>query len=63
MTPFITSNQHHTLYNRTSIDQCFIRNDAQFSDAGDVIAVGVAVAAGDGLAAPGDGRPTPRQNN
>jgi len=52
-TPFLTSKWHRTLYNRTSIEESCIPKGCHV---GDVVAVAVAVAAGDGLAAAGDGR-------
>jgi len=63
LTPLLTSKRHHTLYNRTSIDWSCIHNAGHLGDAGNVVALAVAVAAGNGLAAAGDGRPTHRQNS
>jgi len=63
LTPILSSKWYHTLYNRTSIDWSCILNADHVWDAGDVIAVAVAVAAGNGLAAAGNGRPTHRQNS
>jgi hypothetical protein len=60
LTPFLTSKQHRTIYNHTSIHSSRIVNAGHV---GVVIAVSVAIAAGDGLAAVGNGRPTNRQNN
>jgi len=60
LTPFLTSKRHRTFYNRTSIDLSCVLNAGHI---GDVVAVAVAVAAGDGLAAAGNGRPTHRQNS
>ena len=65
MTSFLTSNRHRTLYNRTSIYLSCILNAGHVGDAGDVVAVTVAVAfaSGDGLHAAGDGRLTHRHSS
>jgi len=60
LTPSLTSKWHRTVKNHTSIDWSHILNAGHV---GNVVAVAVAVAAGDGLAAAGDGRPTHMQNS
>ena len=60
LTPLLTIEQHRTLFKRSSINWFPIRNTGQV---GDVVAVSVGVAAVEGLAAAGDGRPTLRQNS
>jgi len=63
LTPSLTSKQLRTVYNCTSIDLSQILNNGHVGDVGEIVAVAVAVAAGDGLPAAGDSRPTHRQNS
>jgi hypothetical protein len=58
LTPYLISTLYRTLYKCTSIELSHIFNAGDVGDAGDVIAIGVAVVAGDGLAAAGNGSPT-----
>jgi len=60
LTPFPTFKEHRTIYNHTSIHSSHI---LKAGHVGVVVAVSVAIAAGDGLAAAGNGRPTNRQNS
>jgi hypothetical protein len=55
VTSFLTSKLQRTLYNPTAIDSSHILNYHHVGDTGDVIAIAVAVAAMDVLAAAGNG--------
>jgi hypothetical protein len=63
VTSFLTSKLQRTLHNATAIDSSHILNNRHVGDTCDVIAIAVAVAAMDVLAADGNGRPTQRQNS